>query len=54
MDQRCHEAVARNAWEVYKKAQSIQDKLLEAFLDDFRKFAQQDCLKSLKEEELSF
>lgn len=55
MNQRCHEEIARDAWIIYKKAQKMQESLLELFIDDFMDFEKQERnLQALQEEELPF
>jgi hypothetical protein len=51
----CHEAIARDAWVVYKKALNIQETMLNSFLDDFMEFEKQERnMKMIQEEELPF
>lgn len=55
MNQRCHEEIARDAWTLFKKAQHIEQSLLDSFIDDFMDFETQErAMKITKEDELPF
>jgi hypothetical protein len=55
MNQRCHEEIARDAWTLFKKAQQIEQSLLDSFIDDFMDFEKQErAMKMMQEEELPF
>lgn len=55
MNERSHEDIARDAWVIYRKAQKMQESMLELFLDDFMDFEKQERnLRMLQEQELPF
>jgi hypothetical protein len=55
MNEQSHEAIAQNAWVIYKQVMTLEKNILKAFIDDFIRFEEQEQnQRRLQEEELPF
>jgi hypothetical protein len=54
MNEQSHEAIARDAWVIYKQTVTLEKSILKVFIDDFIDFEEDERKLRMSQEELPF